>query len=61
MHSPPRLIARIDVSLEIREPHWAARSAWIADWLRRVARVIERGDLPREGRADSAPESTAPP
>ena len=48
MHSPRRLIARIDLTFEISEPRIVARASWVADWLRRVARAIERGDLPRD-------------
>ena len=47
MHPPRRLIARVDLTFEISEPRIVARAAWVADWLRRVARAIERGDLPR--------------
>jgi len=48
MRPPRRLIARVDLTLEISEPRIVARAAWVADWLRRVARAIERGDLPRD-------------
>jgi hypothetical protein len=54
MNIPRRLIARFDVSLEISEPRALARAAWVADWLRRVARAIERADLPRDTRTGSA-------
>jgi hypothetical protein len=63
MHPPRRLIARFDVTLEIAEPRWVVRSIWIADWLRRVARVIERGDLPRRAGVGSPlaePKSPTP-
>jgi hypothetical protein len=61
MRPARRLIARIDVTFEISEPRLVARAAWIADWLRRVARVIERGDLPRGAHAGAAPGTTTPP
>lgn len=60
MSAPRRFSAHIDLSLEIDAPRIAARAAWVADWLKRVARAIERGDTPRN-RTASTQTDTPPP
>lgn len=61
MHPPRRLIARFDVTFEISQPRAVARAAWAADWLRRVARVIERADYPRAARSQAAGQDSGGP
>jgi hypothetical protein len=59
MSSPRRFIARIDLSIEIDAPRIAARAARVAEWLQRVARAIERGDIPRHCTASMRVDATA--
>lgn len=47
MFSTRRVIARLDFAIELAVPRRLARAAWVADWLRHLATVIERGDSPR--------------
>jgi hypothetical protein len=58
--SAPRLFsARIDLAIEIDTPRIAARAARVAAWLQRVARAIERGDIPRNCSASMQIDATA--
>lgn len=50
--------ARFDVSFGIDAPPLAARAARVAEWLRRVARAIERGDIPRNWNASMGVDVT---
>jgi hypothetical protein len=47
MYPARRIVARMDFSIELRVPRRLARATWVADWLRNLAAVIERGDVPR--------------
>ena len=51
-------ITRLEISLELRLPPPGRHATLIAAWLRRVARVIERGDPPC---AAAAPATGASP
>lgn len=58
MSSPQRFTARIDLSIDIDAPRIAARAALVAEWLKRVARAIERGDIPRNCTASMRVDAT---